>query len=73
VAVVVISESGSETIGRRRFNQILWARRAGKAIEQRADRSKWEKCDGGHILRTAVAAKMSGIGSYQAAAFRRRR
>jgi len=33
VAVVVISESGSETISRRRFNQILWARRAGRAIE----------------------------------------
>ena len=32
--------------------------RAGRAIEQRADRGKWEKCDGGHILRTAVAAKM---------------
>jgi hypothetical protein len=28
-----------------------------------------EKCDGGHILTTIDAAKMSGVGSFQVAAF----
>jgi hypothetical protein len=32
-----------------------------------------EKCDGGHILRTIVATKMTGVGSFQAAAYRRAR